>query len=164
MFVEQPTDRGSPELNLRLNPILDASHTRNRNTSPPDSECFPGTRQGVIRAITNWGDNMGSFQYEEDIPHIYWLHGFAGCGKSAVFLEVARIYARSGRLLASYFFFRGAGDRSTMNRFAPTLASQLMAAIPATAPLVEAAVKAEPGVVTDDASLATQLDLLILSP
>jgi hypothetical protein len=45
-----------------------------------------------------------------------------------------------------------------------TLASQLIAAIPAAAPLVEAAMRAEPSVVTGDASLATQLDLLLLTP
>ncbi|KAJ2916681.1 hypothetical protein MD484_g3741, partial [Candolleomyces efflorescens] len=107
---------------------------------------------------------MGSFQYEDDIPHIYWLHGFAGCGKSAVSLEVARIYARSGRLLASYFFFRGAGDRSTMHRFAATVASQLVAAVPATAPYVESAMKEVAGLLTSHVSLATQLDRLILIP
>ncbi|RXW17124.1 hypothetical protein EST38_g8734 [Candolleomyces aberdarensis] len=96
--------------------------------------------------------------------HIYWLHGFAGCGKSSISLEVAKIFAQSGRLLASYFFFRGAGDRGTMERFAVTLASQLVAAIPATAPLIEAAVREAPGLVTGDVSLATQLDLLVLSP
>ncbi|KAJ2916664.1 hypothetical protein MD484_g3739, partial [Candolleomyces efflorescens] len=179
------------DLNHRLDPILDASHTRNRNTSPPDSECFPGTRVGVIDAVKNWADEIGSeldslrgtrdepefsfhIRKEEqvmssdsagaDIPHIYWLHGFAGCGKSAVSLEVARIYARSGRLLASYFFFRGAGDRSTMRRFAATLASQLVAAIPATAPYVEAAMREVAGLLTNHVSLATQLDRLVLMP
>ncbi|KAJ2935724.1 hypothetical protein H1R20_g1370, partial [Candolleomyces eurysporus] len=51
-----------------------------------------------------------------------------------------------------------------MNRFTATLASQLVAAIPATGPLIQDAVRAEPGLVTGDVSLATQLDLLILSP
>ncbi|KAJ2935674.1 hypothetical protein H1R20_g1420, partial [Candolleomyces eurysporus] len=236
---------GGQDLNLRLNPILDASHTRNRNTSPPDSECFPGTRETVIHNITTWGDaamgsaytwetsDEGISQYSEDsmdsgssdgfgdmkqedleqedleqedmeqedmeqedmeqegmgqedmeqedmereafldgsgsvvhrtTPHICWLHGFAGCGKSAISLKVAQIYSGSGRLLASYFFFRGAGDRSTMRRFAATLASQLAAALPAAAPLIEAAVKAEPGLLTSDVSLATQLDQMFLSP
>lgn len=42
------------DLITRLNPITDASHTRNRATSPPDSACFPGTRRGVIKGITSW--------------------------------------------------------------------------------------------------------------
>ncbi|KAJ2921061.1 hypothetical protein H1R20_g16031, partial [Candolleomyces eurysporus] len=185
---------GGQDLSLRLNPILDASHTRNRNTSPPDSECFPGTREAVITEITTWADaaidstwspetgdkgtlldsdngmdsaaseGSGSVVVHRITPNIYWLHGFAGCGKSAISLKVAQIYSGSGRLLASYFFFRGAGDRSTMRRFSVTLASQLAAALPATAPLIEAAVKAEPGLLTSHVSLATQLDRLILSP
>jgi hypothetical protein len=40
----------------RLNPILDASHTRDRKRSPPDSECFPGTREEPIRDIIVWAD------------------------------------------------------------------------------------------------------------
>ncbi|RXW11445.1 hypothetical protein EST38_g14410 [Candolleomyces aberdarensis] len=156
------------DLTRRLNPILDASHTRNRKKSPPDSECFPGTREQPIREIIFWVDSGEVMHISTYVtiktPHIYWLHGFAGCGKSSISLEVAKIFAKSGRLLASYFFFRGAGDRGTMERFTVTLAGQLVAAIPATAPLVEAAVKAQPGLVTGDASLATQLDLLLLSP
>jgi hypothetical protein len=51
-----------------------------------------------------------------------------------------------------------------MKRFAVTLASQLLAAIPATAPLIQDAVQAERGLVTGDVSLSMQLDLLILFP
>ncbi|KAJ2912822.1 hypothetical protein MD484_g7592, partial [Candolleomyces efflorescens] len=166
------------DLNTRLNPILDASHTRNRKTSPPDSECFPGTREGVTQEITFWADNVDSMCAPEivesehgstamvhgPIPPVYWLHGFGGCGKSAISLKIAQIYSGSGRLLASYFFSRGAGDRSTMCRFAVTLASQLAAALPATVPIIEGAVQAEPGLLTDSVSLATQLERLILSP
>ncbi|KAJ2916154.1 hypothetical protein MD484_g4264, partial [Candolleomyces efflorescens] len=184
------------DLILRLRPLLNASHTRDRKTSPPDSECFPGTREDIISEITTWADKVDlalcyirawdgetstssddsmdsactfwtceeAVALSDGTPHIYWLHGFAGCGKSAVSLEVAKIYASSGRLLASYFFYRGAGDRSTMKRFAATLASQLIAAIPATAPLIEAAVKAQPGLLTGDAPLSMQLDLLFLFP
>ncbi|KAJ2913678.1 hypothetical protein MD484_g6732, partial [Candolleomyces efflorescens] len=51
-----------------------------------------------------------------------------------------------------------------MRRFVVTLASQLAAALPATVPLIEAAVKAEPGILTNHISLVTQLDRLVLSP
>ncbi|KAJ2935852.1 hypothetical protein H1R20_g1242, partial [Candolleomyces eurysporus] len=95
---------------------------------------------------------------------MYWFHGFAGSGKSAISLEIAKIYAGSGRLLASYFFFRNAGDRSGMARFAVTLASQLMAAVPSTASFIQAAVEAEPGLLTQGVSLATQLERLVYEP
>ncbi|RXW15270.1 hypothetical protein EST38_g10586 [Candolleomyces aberdarensis] len=150
------------DLILRLNPIIDASHTRNRKTSPPDSACFPGTRKVVIRGITSWIDTriiLGT-----TAAHVYWFHGFAGSGKSAISLEIARIYAGSGRLLASYFFFRNAGDRSGMARFAVTLASQLVAAVPATASFIQAAIEAEPGLLTQGVSLATQLERLVYGP
>jgi hypothetical protein len=114
----------------------------------------------------------------EKIPHIYWLCGSQGSGKSSISLEVAKIYAGAGRLLASYFFSRGAEDRCTMERFAVTLASQLAVAIPATAPLIEtalrtlqttakarqAAVRTEQDSATGPMSLAKQLDRLVLSP
>ncbi|RXW13324.1 hypothetical protein EST38_g12533 [Candolleomyces aberdarensis] len=96
--------------------------------------------------------------------HICWLHGFAGSGKSAISLEIARIFQSSGRLLGSFFFLRGAGDRNRMNRFAVTLSSQLAAAIPASARFIEAAVKAEPGLLTDRVSLGTQLERLVYEP
>ncbi|KAJ2912826.1 hypothetical protein MD484_g7589, partial [Candolleomyces efflorescens] len=166
------------DLNHRLNPILDASHTRDREQSPPDSACFPGTREEVIAEITTWADTVDLAPGTEGepivsgsvlmiytpTPHIYWLHGFAGCGKSAVSLKVADIYEESGRLLASYFFFRDAGDRGTMKRFAATLASQLARALPETIPLIEGALHSEPGLLSDRASLSRQLECLVYNP
>ncbi|RXW14007.1 hypothetical protein EST38_g11845, partial [Candolleomyces aberdarensis] len=60
-----------------LRPILDASHTRNRETSPPNSACFPGTRTDVIRVIVAWVDSTLLRN-----THVLWLYGFVGCGKS----------------------------------------------------------------------------------
>ncbi|RXW13903.1 hypothetical protein EST38_g11951 [Candolleomyces aberdarensis] len=151
------------DLILRLNPIYDASHTRHRTTSPPDSACFPGTRKGVIRGITSWADTRIVLS-TAPVVHVYWFHGFAGSGKSAISLEIAKIYAGSGRLLASYFFFRNAGDRSGMDRFAVTLAAQMVASIPATASFIKAALKAEPGLLTQGVSLTMQLERLVYEP
>jgi hypothetical protein len=117
--------------------------------------------EGVIREITTWADTAAVVIYTPT-PHIYWLHGFAGCGKSAVSLKIADIFEASGRLLASYFFFRNAGDRSTMKRFAVTLASQLASALPATVPYIEAALRADSGLL--NASLARQLERLVYKP
>ncbi|RXW11485.1 hypothetical protein EST38_g14370 [Candolleomyces aberdarensis] len=164
------------DLNLRLNPIPDASHTRDRKTSPPDSACFPGTREGVITEVTTWANAVDLAPRTEEgkientvsalviytpTPHVYWLHG---CGKSAVSLKLADIFEESGRLLASYFFFRIAGDRSTMKRFAVKLASQLASALPATVPFIEAALRTDPGLLSNCVSLTRQLERLVYKP
>ncbi|KAJ2923749.1 hypothetical protein H1R20_g13345, partial [Candolleomyces eurysporus] len=131
---------------------------------PPDSACFPGTRGGAIKAITCWADTRIVPMGSTTTAHVYWFHGFAGSGKSAISLEIAKIYAGSGRLLASYFFFRNAGDRSRMNRFAVTLASQLAAAVPSAASFIEAAIDTEPGLLTQGVSLTTQMERLVYHP
>ncbi|KAJ2927657.1 hypothetical protein H1R20_g9436, partial [Candolleomyces eurysporus] len=163
----------------RLNPIPDASHTRNRKTSPPDSECFPGTRKEAVQDITTWADATDSAPGTEQgvtetisatvvvytpTPHIYWLHGFAGSGKSAISLKISNVFEESGRLLASYFFFRNAGDRCTLNRFAATLSSQLASALPATVPLLEAALRVDPGLLHSGVSLTRQMERLVYEP
>ncbi|KAJ2936041.1 hypothetical protein H1R20_g1052, partial [Candolleomyces eurysporus] len=170
---------GGLDLFLRLKPIPDASHTRNRKTSPPDSECFPGTREEVVQDITTWADATDPAPgIKEKIikttpvavvvytptAHIYWLHGFAGSGKSAISLKIANIFEGSRRLLASYFFFRNAGDRNTLNGFAATLSSQMASALPATVPLLEAALRADPGLLNHRVSLTRQMERLVYEP
>lgn len=65
--------------------------------------------------------------------------------------------------MASFFFFRGSGDRSRAARFARTIAAQMAASIPATATFIEAAIKAHPGLL-DSSALETQFQLLVLEP
>ncbi|RXW20091.1 hypothetical protein EST38_g5759 [Candolleomyces aberdarensis] len=139
-----------------LQPILDASHTRDREKSPPNSACFPGTRIDVIRTIVAWADSTLLWN-----THVLWLHGFVGCGKSAIALAIALKFERRNRLVGSFFFFRNAGDRSRMTRFATTLAFQLAAAIPEVAPLVRKAVTEE-GLL--GSSLVAQLRRLVYEP
>ncbi|TEB32556.1 hypothetical protein FA13DRAFT_260870 [Coprinellus micaceus] len=52
-----------------LLPILDASHTRNRRTSPPDSSCLPGTRKIVLEKIMAWVQDTTFVDAEEDTGH-----------------------------------------------------------------------------------------------
>ncbi|KAJ2931115.1 hypothetical protein H1R20_g6011, partial [Candolleomyces eurysporus] len=139
-----------------LQPILDASHTRDRETSPPNSACFPGTRTDVIRMIVAWADSTLLWN-----THVLWLYGFVGCGKSAIALAIALKFERRNRLVGSFFFFRNTGDRSRMKRFATTLAFQLAAAIPEAAPFIKRAVTEE-GLL--ESSLVTQLRRLVYEP
>ncbi|KAJ3525271.1 hypothetical protein NMY22_g10649 [Coprinellus aureogranulatus] len=133
-----------------LIPILDASHTRNRRTAPPDSVCLPGTRKDVIRDILAWAENsdVPSSQRESDSPSdrsgvptpspkksILWLCGPVGCGKSAIAQTVAEELERRHRLAGSFFFFRGSDDRSKFSRCIVTLATQIALAIPEAEPL-----------------------------
>ncbi|TEB22698.1 hypothetical protein FA13DRAFT_1475711 [Coprinellus micaceus] len=143
-----------------LKPISDASHMRNRVCSPPNSQCFPGTRRQVMKKIRTWMDSS----LLRNHPHIFWVYGYVGCGKSAIAQAICEYYAGKGRLAASFFFFRGAGPRSRAARFATTLASQVAAAIPATAPFIEAAIKANPALLTSDTSLSSQIEHLVYRP
>jgi hypothetical protein len=82
-------------------------------------------------------------------------HGFTGSGKSAISLEIATNIRNSGRLLASYFLFRNAGERSMMKRFA---------AVPAAAEFINATLSAQLGLLAGGVSLATQLEQLVYQP
>ncbi|KAF5335929.1 hypothetical protein D9611_006248 [Ephemerocybe angulata] len=143
-----------------LDPVLDASYTRNRQTSPPDSNCLPGTREDVIQTVSTWADSSKL----NSTPHLMWLYGYVGCGKSAIAQTVAEKYAADGRLAASFFFFRGSGHRSRMGKFVATIASQVATAIPSTGKVIKAALKAHAGLLRPTTSLGTQLQHLLFGP
>ncbi|KAJ3523701.1 hypothetical protein NMY22_g11327 [Coprinellus aureogranulatus] len=147
------------ELSSLLNPVLDASYTRNRKLSPPDSTCLPGNRESLIKKIESWADSGILFKTQ----HVMWIHGYVGCGKSSLAQTVAERYARRGRLAASFFFFRGSENRSRATRFAATVASQLASAIPGVVPHLDKAVKAHPGILTTY-SLDSQFEHLVYEP
>ncbi|KAJ2922624.1 hypothetical protein H1R20_g14451, partial [Candolleomyces eurysporus] len=147
-----------------LQPIDDASHTRDRKRSPPDSACTQGTRLEVIRNVTTWTDNNVS---DADEPHVLWMHGYVGCGKSAISQEVCRKSQLQGKPVTSFFFFRNAGDRSKIWRLATTLANQMAAVVPETAPVVRAAVTANPSLKNFPVpitSVAMQMQSLVYGP
>ncbi|RXW19565.1 hypothetical protein EST38_g6295 [Candolleomyces aberdarensis] len=132
-----PEERTLAEL---LQPITDASHTRDRKRSPPDSACLPGTRKGVLKWIVSWVSSSVLAKSQ----HILWVYGHAGCGKSAIAQEVSEQIHGGGRLLATFFFCRNAGDRSKIGRLPNTIASQMTISLPETAPFIQAAAKGEP--------------------
>ncbi|TEB35300.1 hypothetical protein FA13DRAFT_1910180, partial [Coprinellus micaceus] len=147
-------------LSRLLHPILDASHTRNRRTSPPNSSCLPGTRTEVIRKISCWATASLSDQPQ----HILWVFGYAGCGKSAIAQAAADLLAEARRLGASFFFFRGSGDRTRITRLAPTIASQIAATIPGTEQLIATALRTYPGLLEPTTSPLFQFKHLVYDP
>jgi hypothetical protein len=141
---------GTSDLYKLLAPVDDASHTRSGQVAA----CLQGTREDVIGAIQQCIK-------EGDRP-ICWLSGGAGFGKSAIAQTLAQCYASKSRLLGSFFFLRGAGDRSIIARLIPTLAYQLSLSIPATKPLIQDVILRDPGI--SQQSLRHQFGKLIVEP
>ena len=127
-----------------LKPVSNATHTR----SGPVARCDAGTRLQVIATIERWLDGP------DKEPAVCWLNGPAGYGKSALSQTIAERYAAEGRLLGSFFFLRGAGERSHISRLIPTLAHQISLSIPATKPLVEKALRDEPAILEPSVAVA----------
>jgi len=96
---------------------------------PP--RCAQSTRLAIVQQITDWAndDNMSS--------GIFWLHGGAGAGKSALAQTLAEDFQRNEKLGASFFFFREAASRSDGNTLIPTIVLQLIRTFPGMAPFVE---------------------------
>ena len=118
------------------------------------SACLQGTRDDVIGEIVRCVEGG-------DHP-ICWLSGSAGSGKSAVSQTIAKRYDDKGRLLASFFFLRGAGDRSIIARLIPTLAYQLSISTTATKPLIRDVIQNDPGIFSQ--SHTHQFKRLIVEP
>ncbi|KAF5331927.1 hypothetical protein D9611_008936 [Ephemerocybe angulata] len=162
--IAQQINVGSPRamglLSDLLNPVPDASHARNRKVSPPYSSCLPGTRQEIIQKITTWADSS----VIRNNPHVMWLYGYVGCGKSSIAQAIAERYAVKKRLAASFFFFRGGGDRRRSAKFAATVASQIAGAIPSASRFIEANIKAHSGLLHPSASVTAQFQHLVYEP
>ena len=126
-------------------PVSNATHTRAGHVA----RCQPGTRLKIIAQIEQWLDGS-------DKRAICWLSGPAGYGKSAVAQTIAERYAAKGRLLGSFFFLRGAGERSRISRLIPTLAHQISLSVPAVKPLLEKALRDEPAMLGPSVSLMHQ--------
>ena len=144
-----------------LSPILNADHTRDRATSPPNSQCYPHTREKIIVKYMSWIKST----LRTSPCHVRWLYGFVGCGKSAIAQTIAERTAARGRLAASFFFFRASGDRSKTAKLPTTLAYQLSLSIPQTARHIRKAVENEPGLLKPGVvSIANRMRRLVYEP
>ncbi|RXW22602.1 hypothetical protein EST38_g3234 [Candolleomyces aberdarensis] len=147
-----------------LQPITDASHTRDRKRSPPDSSCFRGTRLQVVNNVNSWAKSEITTAAE---PHVRWMHGYVGSGKSSISQEVCDRSEREDRPVISFFFFRNAGDRGRIWRLATTLASQMASVIPQAEPFIREAVQANPALLMQDeggVSLQARMQCLVYAP
>jgi len=91
-----------------------------------------------------------------------WLYGAAGAGKSAIAHTLAETCEKDGLLLATFFFWKTAADRSNINRFITTVAYQIAGAISALHPFIEDALETDP--MLYHKSTDVQLIKLIIEP
>jgi len=84
-----------------------------------DPLCLQDTRVDVLNQIRAWADGV------DDERCIFWLNGMAGTGKSTIARTIAQEYYNRKRLGASFFFSRGAENRSHAGVFFTTIAVQL---------------------------------------
>ncbi|KAF9444171.1 hypothetical protein P691DRAFT_763626 [Macrolepiota fuliginosa MF-IS2] len=92
----------------------DAFHDSSARWPPP--LCHPGTRQDYIKKVTGWG--IGADQW------IFWMHGPAGVGKSAVAQSCADFLAARERLGAAVFLSRP-NERNDPDRFFTSISYQI---------------------------------------
>ena len=112
-------------------------NSKERYDSP---KCHPDTRKAVLSDITSWiADHSKK-------TCILWVNAPAGSGKSAILQQIAERFNDSGGLSASFFFSRTATKRNRETFVIATLASQLATSIPATKPLIEAAIERDPSI------------------
>jgi hypothetical protein len=72
-------------------------------------ECLPGTRTVILSEIIEWVNRPP----EEEDQSVYWLHGVAGCGKSAIASTITQHFRGVGRCVSVFF------DASSQSELGP---------------------------------------------
>jgi hypothetical protein len=134
-----------------------ATATFNHYSRETHSFCMPHTREQVLHDVMTWARGEPG-----DGPHIYWLNGMAGTGKSTIARTIASCCFDEGRLGASFFFSRGGGELETARMLVTTIAVQLAQLSPAHKELIADAIMKHPHVVHQ--TLGDQWKKLVLTP
>ncbi|KAJ7636401.1 hypothetical protein FB45DRAFT_1055828 [Roridomyces roridus] len=155
MNVVHTTNIGNSGLdNLFSAVTVDAMH--DSAVRPLDPSCHPGTRNAILQRLDQW-----SFEQPRDSA-IFWLHGCAGIGKSAIAQQFAAGCHERGQLGGSFFFKRGDTRRGHWRSLFPTLAYQLAASFPQIGPVIQRVVQMDRLIISK--SMHQQLEKLIILP
>ncbi|KAI5115149.1 hypothetical protein M0805_009449, partial [Coniferiporia weirii] len=77
--------------------------------------CLEGTRMSVLEQIREWGSSEAG-------PGLFWLHGMAGSGKSAIANSVAHMFEEQRCLLGCFFCKKDDPECRVPMNVIPTLA------------------------------------------
>ena len=84
-------------------------------------KCLDGTRTAILNEIVDWINNT-----DASAPHVFWLHGQAGRGKSAIAHSIA-LYAHNLGMLGSCFCFTRVRQHEGLHtKLFPTIARDLV--------------------------------------
>ncbi|KAF5327550.1 hypothetical protein D9619_004179 [Psilocybe cf. subviscida] len=119
-------------------------------------KCDEGTRTSMIHGMQKFVQEGGATSSSA----LYWLHGPAGVGKSALAQSVSLLLKGQADHAASFFFSRTSPGRNNGNQLVVTLAYQLAVNLPALQPFMSRIVRTNPAVLA--ASNAVQMQSLII--
>ncbi|KIK69466.1 hypothetical protein GYMLUDRAFT_135429, partial [Collybiopsis luxurians FD-317 M1] len=80
--------------------------------------CLPGTRVAILKSLMKWATSPES-------PHIFWLYGIAGTGKSTIAQSFCKLLEKRGFIVASFFCSRNSTERKDILRIIPTIAESI---------------------------------------
>ncbi|KAF9262088.1 hypothetical protein L218DRAFT_904597, partial [Marasmius fiardii PR-910] len=107
----------------------------------PQPNVMPGTREEIMRRLSHWIEDP------DKGSRVYWVHGAAGTGKSAIAQALSEKYTATGQLAAAFFFSRNDSTRDKLDPLIPTIAYQLATSKslkPHTAPLINHTISSSP--------------------
>jgi hypothetical protein len=120
------------------------------------SECLPGTRQEILRFITNWLTTPSEKQ------NVLWLHGLAGSGKSTISTTVSEYFRDMNRLGCFMFFDRNDPNHSDPNPVIRTIAYRLASFDAQIRSAICAAIESDSSIA--EAPIHKQFSRLLLEP
>ena len=86
-------------------------------------KCAESTREAILKQLKDWTND------DSKASKLFWLHGGAGAGKSALAQSLAE-QLKDSILAASFFFFRLEASRNNGDMLVPTLVQQLVTSFP----------------------------------
>uniref|UniRef100_A0A0W0G2N2 Nephrocystin 3-like N-terminal domain-containing protein n=1 Tax=Moniliophthora roreri TaxID=221103 RepID=A0A0W0G2N2_MONRR len=125
----------------------------------PPPNCHPGTRTQILKKLGEWIED------DSKATKVFWLHGTAGIGKSAIAQNLAEAYM--GRKVAATFFFsRNDSTRDKLEPFVASLVYQFCKPNsplrPALGPIIMEIIRADPNIFRT--SFESQFEKLIVEP
>ena len=123
-----------------------------------EKQCLDGTRTQILNEVVDWMNNT-----DGTAPRIFWLHGQAGKGKSAIAHTIALQAKNLGILGSCFCFTRDRQNEGLHTKLFPTIARGLADRDLRLRPLLAKVISSDHSL-TDTADVMSQWEKLIVEP